>query len=117
MQATGSYLVDLTTPPQGTVSPSDRLPLAVGYWLATVLVAAELGLGGVWDIARVPYVRDLVVGLGYPSYFLEAGRCWARSSCSSRAGRCSRNGPMRAPSGQPPDSCGVNGVVSDDRPR
>ena len=26
MQATGSYLVDLTTPPRGTVCPSDRLP-------------------------------------------------------------------------------------------
>jgi pimeloyl-ACP methyl ester carboxylesterase len=26
VQATGSYLVDLTTPPPGTVCPSDRLP-------------------------------------------------------------------------------------------
>jgi len=34
-----------------------------------VLVAAELGLGGVWDIARIPYVRELVSHLGYPSYF------------------------------------------------
>jgi DoxX-like family len=39
------------------------------YWVATVLVAAELGLGGVWDIARIPYVRELVSHLGYPSYF------------------------------------------------
>jgi hypothetical protein len=43
---------------------------SVGYWLATVLVVAELGLGGIWDIARIPYVRDLVTHLGYPSYFL-----------------------------------------------
>jgi DoxX-like family len=43
---------------------------SVGYWLATVLVVAELGLGGIWDIARVASVRELVVGLGYPSYFL-----------------------------------------------
>jgi hypothetical protein len=42
---------------------------SVGYWLATVLVAAELGLGGIWDLARIPYVRDLVAHLGYPSYF------------------------------------------------
>ena len=40
---------------------------SVGYWLATVPVAAELGLGGAWDIARLPFVRDLVTHLGYPS--------------------------------------------------
>jgi hypothetical protein len=38
--------------------------------VATVLVVAELGVGGIWDIARIPYVRDLVTHLGYPSYFL-----------------------------------------------
>jgi hypothetical protein len=27
---------------------------SVGYWLATVLVVAELGLGGIWDIVRIP---------------------------------------------------------------
>lgn len=43
---------------------------SVGYWLATVLVVAELGLGGIWDIQRLPMVRDLVTHLGYPSYFL-----------------------------------------------
>jgi hypothetical protein len=49
---------------------------SAGYWLATVLVVAELGLGGIWDIARIPYVYDLVVGLGYPSYFLVLLGCW-----------------------------------------
>ena len=29
---------------------------SVGYWLATVVVVAELGLGGAWDIARLPFV-------------------------------------------------------------
>jgi len=43
---------------------------SAGYWLATVLVAVELGLGGIWDIARIPYVRHLVAHLGYPAYFL-----------------------------------------------
>jgi hypothetical protein len=46
------------------------------YWLATVLVAAELGVGGIWDIARIPYVRDLVAHLGYPSYFLVLLGAW-----------------------------------------
>ncbi len=49
---------------------------SVGYWLATVLVVAELGLGGIWDIARIPSVRDLVAHLGYPSYFLVLLGSW-----------------------------------------
>ena len=46
------------------------------YWLATAAVAAELGLGGVWDIARLPFVRDLVTHLGYPTYFLVLLGTW-----------------------------------------
>ena len=49
---------------------------SAGYWLATVPVVAELGLGGIWDIARIPYVRDLVAHLGYPSYFLVLLGTW-----------------------------------------
>jgi len=49
---------------------------SVGYWLATVPVAAELGLGGAWDIARLPFVRDLVTHLGYPPYFLVLLGTW-----------------------------------------
>jgi hypothetical protein len=48
----------------------------VGYWLATIMVAAELGLGGIWDIARIPYVSELVARLGYPSYFLVLLGSW-----------------------------------------
>ena len=47
-----------------------------GYWLATALVAGELGLGGIWDIARLPFVTDLVTHLGYPSYFLVLLGIW-----------------------------------------
>ena len=46
------------------------------YWLATLAVAAELGLGGIWDIARLPFVRDLVTHLGYPTYFLVLLGTW-----------------------------------------
>ncbi|HEY8046661.1 MAG TPA: DoxX family protein [Streptosporangiaceae bacterium] len=46
------------------------------YWLATVPVAAELAVGGAWDIARIPYVRDLTAHLGYPSYFLVILGSW-----------------------------------------
>ena len=48
----------------------------VGYWLATAVVAGELGLGGIWDIARLPFVTDLVTHLGYPSYFLVLLGTW-----------------------------------------
>ena len=47
-----------------------------GYWLATAAVAGELGLGGIWDIARIPFVSDLAVHLGYPSYFLVLLGSW-----------------------------------------
>ncbi|HZD73657.1 MAG TPA: DoxX family protein [Actinomycetota bacterium] len=49
---------------------------SAGYWLATVLVAAELAVGGSWDITRIPSVRDLVAHLGYPSYFLVLLGSW-----------------------------------------
>jgi hypothetical protein len=44
------------------------MPLSVGdYWVATVIVARELGVGGVWDILRLPcdqrkiYEIDLMI--------------------------------------------------------
>jgi DoxX-like protein len=55
------------------VSPRWR---PVGYWLATAVVAGELALGGVWDIARIPFVANVVTHLGYPSYFLVLLGTW-----------------------------------------
>jgi hypothetical protein len=49
---------------------------AAGYWSATACVAAELGVGGAWDIARLPFVSDVVAHLGYPSYFLVLLGTW-----------------------------------------
>ena len=40
------------------------------YWAATLLVTAELVVGGAWDVLRIPEVRGVVEQLGYPSYFL-----------------------------------------------
>ncbi len=48
----------------------------VAYWVATVLVAAELGVGGVWDLLRIPYVRGVIEQLGYPTYFLVILGVW-----------------------------------------
>src|SRR5258706_2082220 len=49
---------------------------SAAYWLVTIPVVAELGVGGIWDIARIPYVRDLVTHLGYPTYFLVLLGTW-----------------------------------------
>jgi uncharacterized membrane protein YphA (DoxX/SURF4 family) len=46
------------------------------YWITTVPLVAELGLGGVWDLLQIPYVRELVEHLGYPVYFLVILGIW-----------------------------------------
>jgi DoxX-like family len=48
----------------------------IAYWLTTTLVAAELALGGVWDVLRILYVRSVIEHLGYPSYFLVIIGAW-----------------------------------------
>lgn len=42
----------------------------IAYWITTTIVAAELALGGVWDILKIPLVRGIIEHLGYPPYFL-----------------------------------------------
>jgi hypothetical protein len=49
---------------------------SAGYWIATIAVAVELGLGGIWDIARIPSILGPVTHLGYPSYFLVLLGSW-----------------------------------------
>lgn len=48
----------------------------IAYWVATVIVAWELGMGGVWDILKIPYVRTVIEHLGYPTYFLVILGAW-----------------------------------------
>jgi DoxX-like family len=48
----------------------------IAYWVATVIIAAELGVGGVWDILRIPFVRTIMEHLGYPAYFLVIMGLW-----------------------------------------
>lgn len=64
-----------TWPQPLTVALSPRLR-AAGYWTATACVTAELGVGGVWDIARLSFVSHVVAHLGYPSYFLVLLGSW-----------------------------------------
>lgn len=77
--AAGRMLEPMKRPPQPSAIASRDGSMrwrAAGYWLATVAVAAELGLGGIWDIERLPMVRDLVTNLGYPTYFLVLLGAW-----------------------------------------
>ena len=65
------------TEPLGIVSRYRSLSWrAVAYWLVTAAVVGESAIGGAWDIARLPYVADLVTHLGYPSYFLVLLGSW-----------------------------------------
>lgn len=69
--------MDISTSPAAVASRHRPVSWrAASYWLATALVAAELGVGGIWDIARLPFVRDLVTHLGYPAYFLVLLGTW-----------------------------------------
>ena len=43
---------------------------SVTYWIATGFVVVELVLGGIWDVLRIPLVRNVVTQVGYPTYFL-----------------------------------------------
>ncbi len=49
---------------------------SIVFWVATVSVAAELAVGGVWDLLRIDYVRDVVEHLGYPTYLLTIMGVW-----------------------------------------
>ncbi|MET8429362.1 DoxX family protein [Nocardia sp. NPDC004860] len=59
-----------------TIVTRKALDRSVLYWTATVLVAAELVVGGWWDITRYPQARDTIVHLGYPTYFLVLLGVW-----------------------------------------
>jgi hypothetical protein len=65
-----------TEPPAVTSGHGSARWRPAGYWLATAAVAGELALGGIWDIARIPLVANLVTHLGYPSYFLVLLGTW-----------------------------------------
>jgi uncharacterized membrane protein YphA (DoxX/SURF4 family) len=57
----------MTSPAGPAGSSRNRV---VAYWVTTAIIAAELAVGGVWDILRIDYVREVLEQrLGYPAYF------------------------------------------------
>jgi hypothetical protein len=42
----------------------------IAYWLISAPILLETAAGAQWDLARNSYVRETMVHLGYPLYFL-----------------------------------------------
>ncbi|MEV5650319.1 DoxX family protein [Nocardia sp. NPDC052254] len=66
-------------PPAATASSRDEgrsAAVRITYRVTTAAIVAEAAVGGIWDIARIPFVRDVVVHLGYPTYFLVLLGVW-----------------------------------------
>ncbi len=42
----------------------------IGYWITTVLVALNMGVGGVLDAIALPEAVVIFEGLGYPKYLI-----------------------------------------------
>jgi len=46
------------------------------YWIVTLLLCAELLIGGTWDLLRTSYVVGIMDRLGYPLYVLTILGFW-----------------------------------------
>jgi uncharacterized membrane protein YphA (DoxX/SURF4 family) len=54
-------------------APSSAIPSrsrTIAYWITTLIIAAEMAVGGLWDVLQISYVRTVMEHLGYPFYFL-----------------------------------------------
>ncbi len=40
------------------------------YWAVSAPILLETAVGAEWDLARIPFVREVFVHLGYPPYLL-----------------------------------------------
>lgn len=60
--------------PPAQSAPS-RLRLTA-WWIATLLIALEMIVGGSWDLARTHVVRVIMVHLGYPHWMLSILGFW-----------------------------------------
>ena len=52
-------------PPKSTTSDRVR---RVAYWVVTAPILLETAVGIQWDLARIPYVLDILARLGLPPY-------------------------------------------------
>ena len=59
-----------------TVQKAERSSGRIAYWVATILVCAELLTGGSMDLLRTHYVVGIMTRLGYPLYVLTILGVW-----------------------------------------
>ncbi len=59
-----THAENLTTPTRSTA----RLR-TVAYWVVSAPVLVETAVGIQWDLARIPYVLEVLDRLGFPPYF------------------------------------------------
>src|SRR5262249_23590007 len=64
---------DLSGPDE--TAPRSRLAI-VAYWTLTLIAAAEMVAGSVWDLLRIEYVRAIFAHLGYPLFLLSILAAW-----------------------------------------
>ena len=62
------------TPEKNKMGASIAQPIA--YWLFTSLVALEMAVGSYWDLARIPFVKEVFTHLGLPYYVLTIIGIW-----------------------------------------
>jgi uncharacterized membrane protein YphA (DoxX/SURF4 family) len=53
----------------GTLPVDSSRLRTIAYWAATLLIAAEFGVGGVMDTLHLPPFFAISLQLGYPAYF------------------------------------------------
>ena len=46
------------------------------YWIFTSLIALEMAVGSYWDLARIPFVKEVFTHLGLPFYLLTIIGIW-----------------------------------------
>ncbi|WP_084514203.1 DoxX family protein [Nocardia acidivorans] len=62
-------MTTLSRTPVRTLLTTDHRARVIAYWVTTAIIAVESAMGGVWDILRIDYVKDVIEDqLRYPTY-------------------------------------------------
>jgi hypothetical protein len=59
-----------------TVDRGESRIRTIAYWTFTLIAAAEMIAGSMWDLLRIEYVRAVMTHLGYPLYLLIILGAW-----------------------------------------
>jgi uncharacterized membrane protein YphA (DoxX/SURF4 family) len=58
-------------------APASRTRIRIiAFWLTTGIIALETGVGAIWDLDKITFVRTVMVQLGYPEYILGIMGIW-----------------------------------------